>query len=309
MEKVFGIDVSKWQGKFDFAKAKNEGVKFVILRASYSNSTSKGKDNMFETYYKNAKNNKIPVGAYHYSTATIYEKGKAEAEYMYNNCLKGKQFEYPIYIDVEDKIQSKAGKKATTEAIKGFCEYMEKKGYYVGIYANSNFFKNYIDLKQVEKYDRWIASWTKTKPTTPSVGMWQFGGDTNLIRSNKIANVVCDQNYAYKDYPTIIKQKGVNGYKKEINKTEVKVETITKPVVPSNSSLNAPTSNENSKYYKRYVGSTNSIVEALISLKIDYSFSHRSKIAKKNGIKFYIGLASQNTKMLDLLKRGLLLKP
>ena len=43
--------------------------------------------------------------------------------------------------------------------------------------------------------------------------MWQFGGETNKIRSNKIAGITCDQNYAYKDYPSIMMQKGLNGYK------------------------------------------------------------------------------------------------
>ena len=44
--------------------------------------------------------------------------------------------------------------------------------------------------------------------------MWQFGGSTNLIRSNKIAGYVVDQDYAYKDYPSIVKKKGLNGFKK-----------------------------------------------------------------------------------------------
>ena len=35
MSKIFGIDVSFWQGDFDFKKAKNEGVQFVILRGMY----------------------------------------------------------------------------------------------------------------------------------------------------------------------------------------------------------------------------------------------------------------------------------
>ena len=34
----FGIDVPKWQGNFDFAKAKSEGLKFAILRGAYSTS-------------------------------------------------------------------------------------------------------------------------------------------------------------------------------------------------------------------------------------------------------------------------------
>ncbi len=216
MEKVFGIDISKYQKGIDFSLIKKEGVKFIMIRAGYtgsSNGLSKYKDECFETFYKQAKKFDIHVGAYWYSCATTYENGKKEAEYLYNNCLKGKQFEYPIAMDVEDNnYQRKAGKKVVTEAIKGFCEYIESKGYYVIIYANSNWFKNYIDMASLTRYDIWLASWSSSKPETPIAGMWQFGGEINKIRSNKIAGITCDQNYAYKDYPSIMMQKGLNGY-------------------------------------------------------------------------------------------------
>lgn len=217
MEKVFGIDISKYQKGIDFGELKKEGVKFIIVRAGFTGATdgiSKYKDECFESFYRKAKEYEIPVGAYWYSCATTYELGKKEAEYMINYCLKGKTFEYPIAIDVEDnKNQKIAGKKAITEAIKGFAEYMEEQGYYVIIYANSNWFTNYIDLELLKKYDIWLASWSNRKPNSPSAGMWQFGGETNKIRSNKIDGITCDQNYAYLDYPNIMMRNGLNGYK------------------------------------------------------------------------------------------------
>lgn len=231
MSKVFGIDISVYQKGINLTTAKNEGVKFAILRAGYTgygNGVSKAKDTEFETHYRNAKNNGLGVGAYWFSRATTYENGKAEAKYMYENCLKGKQFEYPIYIDVEDTYyQSKAGKTAITNGIKGFCEYLEGKGYYVGVYANSNWFRNYIDASIPSKYDCWVANWGTNNPSTPSHGLWQFGGETNMIRTNKIAGYVCDQNYAYKDYPTIMKNNGLNGFTKV--KEENKVNTPSTP--------------------------------------------------------------------------------
>lgn len=216
MEKVFGIDISVFQKGINLATAKKQGVKFAILRAGYTgygNGVSKAKDKQFENHYKNAKANGIGVGAYWYSCATTYANGRAEAEYMYNNCLKGKQFEYPIAIDVEDTYyQAKAGKTAVTNAIKGFCEYLEAKGYYVCVYANKNWFQNYINTSALSKYDKWVASWSRSKPSSPAGGLWQFGGETNLLRSNKIAGMTVDQNYAYYDYPAIMKSKGLNGF-------------------------------------------------------------------------------------------------
>jgi N-acetylmuramoyl-L-alanine amidase len=63
------------------------------------------------------------------------------------------------------------------------------------------------------------------------------------------------------------------------------------------------------QYYARYFGTTSSIVTALNSLKIGSSFANRKKIAKANGITLYLGTAAQNTKLLNLLKQGKLIKP
>lgn len=239
MDKIFGIDISSYQKGINLSRAKGEGVAFAILRAGYTgygNGVSKAKDNSFEAHYANAKANGLGVGAYWYSCATTYENGRAEAEFMYNNCLKGKSFEYPIYIDVEDGYyQAKAGKGAVTSAIKGFCEYLEAKGYYVGIYANTNWFNNYMNTNELSKYDKWVASWGSSRPSNPSGGMWQFGGETNKIRTNKIAGLTCDQDYAYYDYPSIMKSKGLNGFSASGNTT---------PVAPSNPVTPTKKSNE-----------------------------------------------------------------
>ena len=62
------------------------------------------------------------------------------------------------------------------------------------------------------------------------------------------------------------------------------------------------------QYYPKYTGTSSSISDALKSLGIDGSFKNRSKIAKANNIKAYVGLSSQNTTMLRLLKEGKLIK-
>ena len=63
------------------------------------------------------------------------------------------------------------------------------------------------------------------------------------------------------------------------------------------------------KYFARYNGTSGSIVSALNSLKITSTFAYRTKIAKANGIKDYSGTSSQNTKLLNRLKQGKLIKP
>ncbi len=85
---------------------------------------------------------------------------------------------------------------------------------------------------------------------------------------------------------------------------KVNGKTIRGYICPKYASL----SQENISYYPQYVGKTNSIVDALKSLKIDSSFKNRKEIAKANGILLYLGLANQNIKLLNLLKQGKLIK-
>ena len=194
-----------------FDNIKKAGIEFIILRGGFTGwgtGTSLNKDPMFETYYNEAKKRNIPVGCYYYSCANTYEKGVKEAEFLYEKCLKGKRFEFPIYIDVEEDRHQRVGKTRVTEAIKGFCEYLEIKGYYVGIYANMNYFNNFIDTPKLSKYDKWVAKWGISKPNFPygNYGLWQ-NSDNGKVDGKRV-----DTNISFYDFPNIIKQKGLNGY-------------------------------------------------------------------------------------------------
>ena len=59
-------------------------------------------------------------------------------------------------------------------------------------------------------------------------------------------------------------------------------------------------------YYKKF--NNTSIVDGLKSIGVDYSFNNRRKIANKNGIKVYVGTASQNKYLCDLARQGKLIK-
>ena len=230
---TFGIDISLHQRGIDLAKAKAEGVKFVIIKCSEANFV----DPEFENNYKAAKAAGLPVGAYHYTHARTVAEAKTEAEFVINNALKGKQFEYPIFLDMENTAYS-VGKARNTENVKAFCDTLEAAGYWAGFYTYLSWYRNYLDASLAKRYSFWLAAYFSAKPNVEGVQMWQFGGNTNLIRSNTIAGYVCDQNYCYVDYPTQIKAKGLNGFKKTATAskptTATKPATTTKPTtVPS----------------------------------------------------------------------------
>lgn len=87
-----------------------------------------------------------------------------------------------------------------------------------------------------------------------------------------------------------------------------KVKSEYKALTKKSTSTSKPKTTTKVSYYSKpnYKGS--SLVEALNKIKVTSSFAYRKKIAKANGISNYEGNASQNTKLLTLLKQGKLKK-
>ena len=267
MSRTFGIDVSTWQSNFNFKQASNEGVKFAILRGAYNRS----KDNRFEEYYKNAKAVGLNVGVYQYSMATTVDEALAEAKFLENNVLKGKKFELPIYYDIEDNVQKNLSKNQVSNIAKTWLDYLEGKGYFVGIYSSKSFLEVYLNEDVRIDYSIWVAQWATECTYQGPYGMWQFGGETNLIRTNKVAGVVCDQNYMIVDYPTLIVEKGMNGYSSSNKGNE-------------SGGNDGPKGNENNNDNK--TSTINYVVkegDTLSSIAIKYGTTYDS-IAKLNGI-------------------------
>ena len=208
---IKGVDISSYKKGISIQKLKDNGVKFVILRAGLTfyggDGTNKAKDDCFEQFYNECKRAGMPVGCYWYSCADNKQKGIDEATFMYNNCLKGKKFEYPIVMDVENQQWQYGKKRAVTNACKGFCETLENLGYYVSIYGSDiGTFKDKVYMNELQDYDKWVARWGSKPTYAIHYGMWQW------TDSEKIAGYSVDGDYAYKDYPSIMIEKKVNGY-------------------------------------------------------------------------------------------------
>lgn len=232
MTKVFGIDISKYQKDMDLNQAKNEGVNFAIIRGMYGNK----KDASFESNYTKAKNAGLGIGVYWWTRAVNEAQAKEEAQILIDTCLKGKQFEYPIYIDVEDKLLSGLGKSKVDAIITSALETLENAGYYAGFYLNYDWYTNKCNGSELaKKYTVWLARWTSKEQS--QYPMWQFGGETNYIRTNQIAGQTCDQDYAYTDFPTIIKNAGLNGFGKGSNTGTGTTNTI--PTVNTSTTIKA----------------------------------------------------------------------
>lgn len=222
-----GIDVSHWQGNINWNTVKNQGFSFVMIKAGGADN-GYYKDSRFDGYYTNAKKAGMKVGAYYFTGKNFYsaDEGRKEAQH-FCDLISGKQFEYPVAVDIE-AVSTSAGKQNITDAAIAFCSHMEKMGYYVTIYASEvSGFKSRLDASRLTAFDKWVAKYSTNAPSTSGMGMWQYGGSTNYIRSAKVNGVsssACDQDFAYRNYPSIIRAAGLNGLKP--NSSEPNIQSI-----------------------------------------------------------------------------------
>ena len=201
-----GIDVSKHQGVIDWSKVKTD---FAILRAGFGRYTSQ-KDTQFERNYAGAKAAGIPVGAYWYSYAKSVEEAREEAKACLQ-VLQGKQFEFPIYFDIEDSTQGNLGKAVLTAICEVFCDTLEKAGYFAGVYASNFWFTSKLDhARLASKYTIWLADYRAGYNKTLVRNMHQYTSNGHV---DGISGRV-DMNTCALDFPRIIKAAGLNGYGK-----------------------------------------------------------------------------------------------
>lgn len=208
------LDVSYYQPNIDYEKT-SAAVDGVILRIglTYWGVQNMGKDECFEKHYAGFKKYNCPVGVYYYSAADSVAMAEKEANYCLS-LLKGKQFELPIYYDVENnERQGKLSKQALTEIVDKFCSIVEKAGYFVGYYSYTAWLLSKFDTAYLsKKYTLWKADYRTAYDKTIPCDMHQYtsGGTVAGINGR------VDLSNCYVDFEKIIKEKGLNGFEKEI---------------------------------------------------------------------------------------------
>lgn len=203
-----GIDVSRYQGKIDWKKVKADGFQFAMLKTVSTNKSFGGIyiDPYFEENYAACKELGIPVGVYYYTYAQNIATADKELAKL-REAISGKVFEMPIVIDVEDNLLKPISKAALTELVEYAAELIESWGYYSMIYTYLNYANTELDMQRLSRYDLWLAAYRQYRPAAPAHGMWQFTSEGTV--KGVSGNV--DVNYAYKNYPELIKRAGLNG--------------------------------------------------------------------------------------------------
>lgn len=286
------VDVSSYNGTVDWKKAKQYGVDGAILKIIRKDLK---RDNGFNRNYQACNENHINWGVYNYTYATTPKKARADMELVCDilDKLDKKYFKLGVWFDIEDQAQAKLSKDEIASIINAAQAVVESRGYKFGVYTGMSYYNEHIDRKLVKCNNWWIARYyngnkrmqiatnpdEKKKPTMANIA-WQY------TSSGRFPKVISTGNSGNFDLNVLYKEPAAKKVEENTKKP------IKKKIV----------------YYPRYKGKSSSIVDALKSLSINPSKSNRKKIATLNGIKNYTGSATQNTRLLNLLKKGKLVK-
>lgn len=186
------IDVSCWNSGIDYDAVKASGIDSVIIRAGYGREVDQ-KDSQFENHYAGARAAGMNIGVYWYSYADSVQDAITEAEACLA-CIAGKQFELPIYFDMEENWQTALGRATLTTMATAFCQTIEEAGYRAGVYSNVNWFTNFLDYNRLAaEYSIWLAQWGSSSYSY-NCDIWQYADDGSVpgidgnVDMNKVIN-------------------------------------------------------------------------------------------------------------------------
>jgi GH25 family lysozyme M1 (1,4-beta-N-acetylmuramidase) len=192
VEALFGIDVSRYQGDIDWARAAADGVSFAIIRMGYRGYDT-GKlvtDEFFEANMQGALRAGVKVGTYFFSQAVNEAEAVEEAETVLAG-IAPYELSFPVVFDIEEI----SGQNARTDALTAeevtniaiaFCERIREAGYTPMIYANPKWFVSRMELGKLEPYAKWLAQYYKTPSYPYAFSIWQFtsAGSVDGIKGN-----------------------------------------------------------------------------------------------------------------------------
>ena len=211
-----GVDVSAWQGNVDWQLlAGNNNMRFTILRACKlpdpSDTAEKThdffKDANFDYNYTQARAVGLKVGCYCRMAAGSYTELISTTQ-KYIDVIAGKDFDLPVYIDAEDNamaaIAKAQGKAILTSYLLEAMDMIAAAGHHPGLYANLNWFSNYVDASMVRAkgYDLWLARYTHDCDSTDfstQYDAWQYSNKGHYagVQSSDIDLDVSYKNYQY----------------------------------------------------------------------------------------------------------------
>lgn len=209
---TMGIDVSKYQGTIDWAKVKESGVEFAMVRVGYrAKSTGEIFEDPTARYnMQEAQAAGIKLGAYFFSCAVTEEEARQEAAFTKDIIAKYK-ITYPVAYNCEDFASPDSRQygldvTARTNLACAFLDEIAAGGYTPMFYAAKGELEGSAmwDTKTLEgKYKIWVAQYpdqpypqSEVSSYTGTHAMWQYTSQGTVAGIPKKTDV----NIAYFGY-------------------------------------------------------------------------------------------------------------
>lgn len=177
---IHGIDLSHWNGVFDFAKAAAENNKFCYAKATQGIDYI---DPQFKRNRSEALKNGILFGAYHFYKPSV--SAKLQAEHFISTTGQITLGNLPSVIDweVTDGVRN-------SQQIAGALEWLSMVETATGkkpiIYTGPYFAKALGDLSMFKSYPLWIANYGVNHPKIPApwtkYTIWQYSSAGGIDR-------------------------------------------------------------------------------------------------------------------------------
>lgn len=170
---LHGIDISKWQGKIDFRRVKDAGIRVVYIKATQGTSYI---DPDFERNYRDAEKEGLSIGFYHYVTARTAAEARNEARFFAAH-INGKTQHAKPTMDFED-----FGDLTRTEireiALQFLISLEQETHHKPVIYSDAfNASHNFAD-DRLREYPLWIADYGVERPDMENIwhhwSGWQY---------------------------------------------------------------------------------------------------------------------------------------
>lgn len=205
------IDVSRYQGKIDWAQVAAAGYKGAMLKTVSTNrKISKRADGLyidpvFEANYRNAKAAGLDVGVYYYTYATSEAMADAELA-LVRQAVYGKELTMPLAVDVEENKLKPMSTLDLTNLTAYALEQVEKMGFYAQLYTYTGY-KYELDMARLSsRWDVWLADYTGKTPKVDfkyNAHQHTSKGSVPGISGN------VDLNVTTLNYPRIIRKNGL----------------------------------------------------------------------------------------------------
>lgn len=185
--KIFGIDISQYQGTIDWenleAIEEQFEIKFVVVRAT---AGSKKVDRNFKKNWKNLSSTVYIQGAYHYYRPD--ENSTDQAKNFIKN-VKLRKGHLPPILDIEKMPKGQSMGKLK-EGLQNWLTIVEKQfGVKPIIYTGEKYFEDFLQ-DDFLNYKFWIANYNPWKEKIEDEYlMWQFTEKAQLHGVNELVDV------------------------------------------------------------------------------------------------------------------------